>query len=162
MKLTPTTVDDYGGAKQNYQDVADASTDVDATDYNELVSEVGGLTHGAIRGWYTFVGGAGATPGEPASNIHDAAWGNDNSYKPTPSRASAGVYDITWVTTVSDDLDNPHTLNIRRALRPNIDGSTLYHSSAEVTAANVIRVRVWNSAGAAADPTGANVTVAWL
>lgn len=148
----------YGGALVNYQPVADPTTDLDADAFNNCRADVAGMTNVTVRAMVSFVG-HGTTPTDPVTGfIHSAVWGESAPVKPAKARFGAGVFDLTWPTTITDALGEEITVNFRRA-RGFAEGSTAYHVQCEVTAANVVRVRVFDMAGAANDAVGATITV---
>lgn len=147
----------YGGAKANYAPVEDYTTDEDAADRNRYVSDVAGMTHTICRAWRAFVGHA-TTPTDPTSNVFDNVWGNDLADKPTVARTGAGVYTVTYPTSIVDDNGVTVSLNLRRAWAC-VEGTTAYITTASATSPNVITVRIFDAAGAANDAVGATITV---
>lgn len=158
--MTLPDVDDlstYGGALANYAPIEDATTDEDAAWRNKYAANVAGMTQTACRAWCTFLGHASA-PTDPASNVHGAVWGDDVSVKPTVARTGTGVFTVTWPSTVTDELAEVHTVNLRRCWA-NVEGATAYFVTTTVTAANVVTLRVFNSSAAANDAAGVTFTV---
>lgn len=147
----------YGGELANYAPIEDATTDEDASWRNLYAMNVAAMTQTATRAWCAFVG-HGTTPTDPASNVHGAVWGNALGVKPTMARSSTGVFTITYPTSVNDELNESHTVNLKRCW-VNVEGATLYHVQATVTSPNVITVYVFNSAGAANDGVGVTFSV---
>ena len=145
----------YGGEKDDYAPIEDQSTDLSASHWNLVASNVAGMTHTVCRAWRTFT--AGNPPTDPASNVHDAVWGNDVSVKPTVSRSSTGIYLVTWPSSVTDELGESHSTNIRRAWVC-LEATLPYFSVATRTSATVVSVLVWDSSGVLTDPS-ANITV---
>lgn len=147
----------YGGALENYAPVEDASTDEDAAWRNLYAMNVAALTQTAPRAMCRFVGNA-VTPTDPTSNVHFAVWGNTLSVKPTVARTGAGVYTITWPTSVTDELDTSHTISLVTGWA-NVEGATLYHAQVTISSSNVATVRVFDSAAAANDAAGVTIAV---
>ncbi len=154
-----STLADYGGAKANYAPVEDASTDEDASNRNDYVGDVAGMSNTAVRAWVTFLGTATEPISDPATNVHGAVWGSAANVKPTIERDALGTYVVIWPETFIDDLGVEHTINIRGVLRPNIQTEYLYHSSAVVAAANAVGVYVWAADGTPSDAVGLPITV---
>lgn len=152
------SLETYGGEKSNYAPVEDSSTDESADHRNLYAMNVAAMTQTAIRAWCRFVGHA-VTPTDPTSNVHGAVWGNGSGVKPTVARTGSGTYTITWPSTVTDELNEDHTVNLRCVLRPNVEGSTLYHATASVTSSNVVTVYTFNAAGSANDAAGVTIGV---
>lgn len=149
----------YGGAKTNLSPVEDYSTDEDASDRNNYVADVAGMTHTACRAWRSFVTGASAAS-EPPSNAHDSNWGNAPGVLSSAVRSAvtAGQYVVTWPATVTDELGNVSTLNIRRAWA-SIEGGIPGLVTVQVSGANSVTVNLFNPSGTANDLAGSIVTV---
>ncbi len=153
------TLATYGGAKTNYAPVEDVTTDLDADHHNVMAANVAGLTQTAPRALRRFVGHA-TTPTDPVSGfVHAAVWGSDNGVKPTVTIA-ATVYTVTWPTSVTDELGEVHSVNLRAAEAwVETTGTTLYVATARVTSANVVEVRVYSSFAALSDAATFNIVV---
>lgn len=174
MLPNPASLDRYGGPKANYSAVIDPTTDEDAKHRNEYVSDVAMLTQTSACAIRSFVGVDGANPTDPVSGfIHAAMWGSAPADKPTVTRASEGVYDVTYPETVNTPLASESeelgggsaavvALNFRRAeAQVQCSDGTLRHARAEVTSPNTVRVRCWTAAGALDDLAGEVITV-WV
>lgn len=163
-----SSLDDFGGPKANYAPITDPTTDEDAADRNRAFCDVAMMGHTAPRAFVRFVAVDGATPTEPA-NAHDAMWGSSVSVKPAVSRLGEGVWQITWPTTVNDELTpedealgggETHTVNIRAAIAQATPvGGVLKHASAVVASANTVVVYGYLANGTADDIAGSIVTV---
>lgn len=148
----------YGGILQNYGEVADPSTDLDATAFNDCRADVAGMTNVIQRALVSFLGHA-TTPADPSTGfVHSAVWGEGALVKPTKAKVSTGRYRFTWPATVTDELGESRSVNFRRA-RGWAEGATAYHVQCEVTSANVIDVRVFDMAGTPTDAAGVTITV---
>jgi len=153
------TITTYGGVFADYGvSVVDPTTDQSADDFNKMSASVAMMTNTAIRAWAIFT--TAATTGAMALQSHGAVWGT--SVAPTLARSGAGVFTVTWPSTVDDELGESHNVNILGVLRPNPYGSTLVHTQAERTSANVVTVYTFAAGGAADDVVGTNVLVAWV
>ncbi len=150
------TVATYGGVLTNAWPVEDPTTDQDADGMNACKASTAAMTHTAARAWARFTSDP-TTPAFALTNPHDSMWGNDLSVRPTLARTGAGVYTLTWPSTVTDELGATHALNLRFAKACFENQAAI--ANAEVTAVNVVTVRLWNLAGAAADFTGKMVLV---
>ena len=73
------------------------------------------------------------------------------------ARTGTGVYTLTWPSTVTDELGVSHALNLRWATA-SFENQAAF-ASAEVTAVNVVTIRLFNTGGAAADFNGKVVLV---
>ena len=150
------TVADYGGALENYAPVEDPTTDQDADAANEWKASTAAMTHTATRAWVRMVSQA-ATPTSPSTNLYDSMWGSDLSVAPTFARTGVGVYTITWPATVTDELGEPHALNIRWG-RGSLENQAAV-VCVEPTTVNSVTVRLFDMAGAAADYAGKVILV---
>lgn len=148
------TVDTYGGELVDYAPVEDPTTDQSGEGLNALKSTSASLTHTAARAWARFQGGDGFifVPDFTATNSHDANWGNDLGVRPVLARTGTGVYTLTWPSTVTDELGEAHAVNFRWAKASFENQAAVVN--AECTAVNVVTIRVWDMAGAAADYNG--------
>lgn len=159
MRLPQTaTLSTYGGKKENEYPVENPLTDISAEEHNELADDVQAMTHTALRAWYAFVGNA-TTPTDPASNIHDAVWGDSLAVKPVLARTGTGVWTLTYPTSYVDELGNTRTVNLRRGKLFSVEGTTPYVVTVTPTSANVLTVRIFDMAGVANDAVGATIVV---
>lgn len=154
------TIDTVGGAKRNYGPVEDPTTDRDAIQANKAYANSSMSTRTQPRAWCLFTTSATT----PTLEDDDAVWGNDVDLKPAIARTGTGVFTITWPETVYDEIPSAdlgrelHTVNLRYA-KPWVTGATPLHVTATVTAANVVTVRVFNTAGTLVDAAGAIIGV---
>lgn len=135
----------YGGQLANYAPVEDPTTDEDAAWRNLYASNVAGATHTLPRALRSFVGHGTAPTDPPSGFVHDAVWGSANGVKPPVVRFGAGIVDLTWPSTVVDELGQTHSLNFRRALAQveSSDG-TFRAAHAKVTGPNTVRVYLYS------------------
>lgn len=158
--MTLPDVDDLntvGGAKSNYHAVEDPTTDEDAAHRNIAFANAVAMTQTLPRAWARIT--LAATTGAMVRVAHAAVWGNSLGVAPTPARTSTGLFTLTWPTTVVDPLGVTRTLNLRGAMRPNVRGSTLYHTMADITSANVCTFRIFNTSDALNDAAGVDVDI---
>lgn len=151
--------DSYGGPKVNARAIVDPTAEMDADDHNQhaLDAAMMGLT--SIRAVASYVGTASNPLTAPSSgNVHLAQWGSDISVKPTFNRTATGIVEITWPTTITDELGDEHTLNFSYALQPCISHTSAVIASATVSAANKLTIRTFDAAGVATDAVGAIIT----
>ena len=153
------TLATYGGALANAFQLVDPTTDEDAAWRNLYAMNVAAMTQTAVRAVRAFTGHA-TTPGDPASNVHAAVWGNDNSLKPAVAHSGTGIYDITWATTMADGLGQTHSVNFRwaRASVMQSDG-TFRAAHAKVLSPNIIRVYTYS--GTTLNDLVGELIVAW-
>jgi hypothetical protein len=149
----------YGGAKSNYWPVEDPTTDEDAAVRNLYAMNVAYMTGMCPRAWVRFTGAA--TTGAMILVAHQSLWGNAVGVAPTLARTSAGLYTITWPTTVTDQLGTVHTLNFRGSWTNVRDLSATWNDNSNITSANVCTVQMRNQAGTATDTTGLDSDV-WV
>jgi len=146
------SLSNYGGALSDYFPVEDPTTDRAAAAANQGYASAAAATHTIGRSWVRFVTSATA-PALTTVNSNDAVWGNAIGVLPVLARVSAGLFTITWPATVIDELGATHTINLRRA-EIMAEGGTLIPVQCTVTAANVVTVYVFTTAGAASDQAG--------
>ena len=79
-------------------------------------------------------------------------WGSSSGVKPTLARTSAGVYTLTWPTTVTDQLGASHNVNLRWAKASCEDAAGFFR--AKVTSPNVVTVTCTDTSNAANDFAG--------
>lgn len=159
-----TTLSALGGPLNNYAPVEDPTVDEDAANINVVKCNVAMSSHTVMRAFVSFVTAGASTPTDPASNVHDALWGNAIAVKPTLAHSATGVLTATWPTDVSDEgtvlgqTAATHTLAFRHAWVV-VEGSTYVRVQAKVTAPNVVTIYTFDAAGAALDTTGAQICV---
>lgn len=160
----------YGGAMQNYAEPVDPTTDEDAAHRNLYAMNVAAMTHSATRAARSFLGttGGGTAIADPSSGfIHDAVWGDTSDVKPSVTHVATGTYDAIWPSTVNDELNESHTLNVRRAWAgvESPDG-TLMLAEAKRMGAQKVRVYTYkaNASGQLFldELAGQTITVFWL
>lgn len=154
------TIANYGDVKQNHLQVSDPSTDLDANDYNEMISDLAGVTQTAVRAWRTFVGtsSVGAAP-DPVTNIHGAVWGTSPALKPAVYLQETGVYVVEWPTTIPHELGGNITLSIRGVHQPIVQSNVAYLAWATVLAPNAVAVYVSTPYGEPANANGLPITI---
>lgn len=153
------TVDTFGGVFANEDGVVDPTTEVDASYINRLITQAVMASYTQPRAWARCTVSGGVI----TLAAHGAVWGDTAPVAPTAARTSAGLYTLTWATSYDDLQDTPesHSTNVRAVVGVSAYNSTSFIApTAAATAANVITVRTWDDAGAAADCT--EFTVTWL
>lgn len=145
-------IDTLGGVLQNEDPIEDPLTQISAELDNINRANTAMMTHTLVRAMRAFIGGA--VPTDPLTLlVHDAVWGSTAPVKPTVTQSATGVHDVTWPTTVDDELGESHTVNFRNAFA-SVDGTVPIFTTATVTSANVVQVRTFSQAGALVDPAG--------
>jgi hypothetical protein len=156
----------YDGPKNDYSAVIDSTTDRSAAGANPERGDVAGMTHTAWRAWahLTLL----SSGGTPILVAHDETWNNSLNAAPTLARTSAGVYTLTYPTTVVDEIPStspgyigPQAVNFRGGNVSDRGATTWYDVKAYPTAANVLTVYCWKFSGGVpvlADPV-ANLDV---
>lgn len=160
----------YGGSvdKTNYQSqgVTNARTDVGAEAFVRLTEDAAAAVRTADFCVVTFTPDDG-TPDDPT--VHhveqmngvrstDYDGGNAPAGFPAVERVSDGVYDVTFTATPSDDYSQSYALTIEHA-EAVAHGSTAAIVTVDITAANVVRVRVFDAAGSALADTKVTLSV---
>jgi hypothetical protein len=140
-----SNIANYGGSRTNGTAKVNPRTDVGAEDVNPLINDVGMLSVLGWRVWYAFswTGTVIAVTG------NDEMWNGTSGYvAPLGARTSAGIYTITYPTTVLDFIGSTdpsggivHTLSLRAAqAHDRNSGTTSYSVSAIPTSGNIITV----------------------
>lgn len=146
------SINSYGGPKNDYSSPKDSSTDRSAAGVNPAYGDVAAMTHTAARSWARMtVHSAGGTPTLVAN---DEVWNNGNNAAPTTARSGAGVFTLTYPTTVVDEIPatspgyiGPQAVNFRAGRGSNRGGTTWYQVEVVPTAANVLTVYLWKFSG---------------
>jgi hypothetical protein len=136
--------DEVGGAKVNYSDPARADTDMDAVAGNLTRLATASMTRTADRAFVKFIWTGSAV----TLLASDAVLGNDDTVTPVVTRTGTGVYLVTFPSTVTDELDVVHSVNLRIGL-PSLENSTL-QVSLEINSPTTATFRLTNPETAAA------------
>ncbi len=147
-----------GNAMVNHDTVENPETEVDASFWNLMVTQLTMMGYTVPRAWCK-----ASVSGAPALVVttHRAVWGNAEAVKPTPNRVSAGVYTLTWATTY-DDLQaesETHATSFIDVIARAYNGASFIGCTAAVTASNVVTIRTFDAAGVATDCTELSVCV---
>ena len=160
--LTGDTLDTYGGAKNDYSPVIDATTDLAAAEGNAAMAATAAMSRMRFACWARFTTAGTATP---TLTAHEELWGAVGLAPPVIVRTGAGTYHITYPTNVQDEIgrsspgySGPTPLNLRAGIGQ--AGSTLavYTVQVIVLSSNVLAVGV-STAGSLGDTTGVVVDV---
>lgn len=145
--------DSLGGEKTDYSPVADPETDLSAEELNETRCDVAAMTQTAIRAWCSFTVTATVPAIGSTEQDYGAVYGRATDYKPSIVRNSAGVYTITFPSSVVDARGNSKSINIQCGFGCSVTGD---ESVAVARAsANTVVVRVVSIAsGSATDAAG--------
>lgn len=151
----------YGGPYANSKDVDDPTTDVDAGAGNQFLCDTAMATHTVRRAWVIWTG-ITYTSGTMVivPDDHEALWGSGTSVRPLVEQTSAGVYRVTWPTSVNDELAEPHALNVRFPEAPIVYGADGLRAKVISWTANTITVNA-TSAGALNALNGTKIGQGW-
>lgn len=149
----PSTLSTYGGEKADYSAPVDGSTDRSAAEINQAFADLAQVTRTALQSRVTFtISGGVATVTD-----HEALWGSTLALIPTIVVGGAGVYTVTLPASVTDILEEVHSVNIATG-HANVAGSTCFQSNVTVATPNTFVVRVWDATGATPTHPTAAVT----
>ncbi len=160
-----SAVTSYGAPFADSRPVEDATTDMAAAQANAVFVSTAAMTHTSVRTVVKFTGVTwGGGTQSVAVTSHDAHWGNANAVIPVITTTATGIYNITWPTTVADELGTIHTVNLRYALSPSVDvasdatkvGAT---GNVTLTGANTATLRTCAVAGTLSALNGLPITV---
>jgi hypothetical protein len=140
--------EEVGGEKTDYAAVVDTSTDRSAEEINAAFCAIAETTRTAPRAFVRFTGHATT----PVMVAWEAMWKGATSTTPTLSRATTGVYNVTFPSTVDDERGESHSLVLRGA-HASLEGGTFGFITATISS-NVVTVRLANTAGTANDFAG--------
>lgn len=155
------TIDSYGGQKVDAYPVVDPTTTVGADNVNAITSDLAMLTRMSPRAIRRFVGGAPPT-NPPTGTVHEAMWGHDLADLPVVTRVGPGVYEVTWPTSVTNELGQSTTLNIRWC-KAYVESDASFvdpsHAQAVAVAPNKVLVRLYDWSGTPDDLTDSAILV---
>jgi hypothetical protein len=143
------------GDLQDFSFLIDPESELDAAGIKQFLSTVAMGSRTATRAWVVFQVDAG----DCDVTEHNAVWGSGEAVEPTVEEDATGVFTITWPEEVDDALGTTHSVNIRRAKKPNVEGSTIYITNATKLTANTVEVRITTHAGAATSPQNTDIYV---
>ena len=158
--LLPDTagVSTFGGNEYADEDaVVDPETEVSATYFNRITSQLAASAYTQPRAW-AYVTVAATVPTLVA---HGAVWGNAPAVAPVVAYVSPGVFTLTWPASV-DDLQataEAHSTNIRAITGQSVNAAAASVPRWAITSANVLTATFHNLSAAATDPT--SFSVAW-
>jgi|GEM_PF-2208077 len=152
--LLPDTagVSTFGGNEYADEDaVVDPETEVSATYLNRMTTQLAASAYTQHRAWAR----VSVTATVPTLEDHAAVWGDTPAVAPVVARTSAGIFTLTWPTSVDDLQATPeaHSVNIRAVVGHSIDGASALVPRWTITSANVLTVTIHNLSAAATDPT---------
>lgn len=160
------TFNTFGGPKNNYAAVEDATTDRDATMANYAYCDTAMMSRMIPRAWTTLVTAGTGAPTLATTNPWEAVWKQATTTAPALARTAVGTYTITWPTLVNDEgtmLGAPpqsHAINFVHANGWAESGTTAVQVQCVVTAGNIITVYAFNpTTGALIDTTGVLLVV---
>jgi len=149
----------YGGSttKANYQaqGVTNPRTDVSAEAYVRMATDTAALSRTGAIGLVTFTpDDAGAN--DPTVDSCDLMTGNSTNYDggaaptgfPAVERVSDGIYDVTMPASLTDEYSVSAAVSIVHA-EGSGHGGTAAIVNCDITAVNIVRVYVFDTAGAA-------------
>lgn len=143
---------ELGGTKQDYSPVSDATTDRAANEINLTTAATSAMSRTALRGRVRFT--TASTTGGLVLNGWETVWKGETATLPLLARSTAGVFTITFPTSVVDEAGESHLVNIKDVVAGSETITVL--ASAVVTSANVITVTVAALSGGVVT-TGDNV-----
>jgi len=148
----------FGGNEFVDEDaVVDAETEVSATYFNRMTSQLAAMSYTQPRAWCYVTVAANV----PTLVAHGAVWGDAPAVAPVVAWVSAGIFTVTWPTAV-DDLQataESHSTNIRAVTGQSVNAAAASVPRWAITSANVLTGTFHNLSAAATDPT--SFSVAW-
>lgn len=135
----------YGGVKFDFIDVVDPTTDRSATEMNVALASLSMMTRTCPKAIIQIDGYASG----PNVIYHESLWGNSSDLTPVVARTTTGTYTITWPSTVTDPLDEDHSLSLKTGWGNCSLAATIV--SVAMTSTNVVTVTTSNAAGSLVD-----------
>lgn len=157
--MLPRDITYFGGEKQDAEPVSDLDTEMPASDWNKLVSDVCKLTRAGGASVSLRFQTRGTNGALTLSNVA-TEWGTGLSFGPlTALRTSAGVYVLTWPATMTNpDIGGDETVslsrgtwNIKDTLSTGSGVGAAQGTCAVDCSGAVVTVRVFNVAGTLSD-----------
>ena len=147
--LGPTRVDRYAPK--------DATKEVTASQFNLDFWQLAGCNIVVPLAWAEIVVDAldAATLGQ-----HGEAWNPEGAIAgPILTHPGVGHFTLTYLATYNDEAGSAIATNLRWTGTPCVQSATWWRAQGLASAANVIEVYVWDSAGAPDDPTSSSIFV---
>lgn len=134
----------FGPPLRNFDTIEDPETDMDASAWNLLRTQVAAMALTSPKALVTF-----SISGGTVTVLHHASqWGSDAGSAPSVVRDDAGVYDITWLDEYSDIRDDGgaelHAFAVRSVHVTCDLGATARRWEYERTASATVRVTVYD------------------
>lgn len=157
----PSDIQTYGGEKVDADPIEDPTTDLPASDWNQLINDVAQMTRTSPKTILQFptIG----TEDNTTPSATKTQWGSGASYYPTSvARTGTGAYTITYPSTFTNELGDAETVSFWEA-SAQVASATVYGHCQCAASGAVITLRVFDAAGAAVDVTnGTTISVkAW-
>lgn len=149
------SLDTYGGIKQDFTPIVDATTDRSADEVNECFASVAGMTQTLTRAYFQFTG---ASSSSIVPNFHNAVWGSAIANIPVISRVSTGIFDVVYPTTIEDNLGNLQPVNFVMG-SGSVEGDTLGFVTVTKSTPNTLRLHLFDETLAASDLVGVLINV---
>ena len=157
----PSDIQTYGGEKTDADPVEDPTTDLAASDWNQLINDAAQMTRTAAKVILQFPTISTETNTTPSAT--KTQWGSGASYYPTTvARSGTGAYTITYPASFVNELGDTETVSFWEATG-SVSSATVYGHVQCTASGAVITLKVFDAAGAAVDVTnGTTITVkAW-
>ena len=144
----------YGGELENYSQVEDPQTDLDAEASNQLRASAAGITNTCFRAIVDFtIGDPGGIT--PILNQHYAVWDTVSSDPPVITYMSIGVYQIQFPNSVFDLRGASQDLNLLGSVvNVNVDNGNGFFATSRRNNATTFTVYMWSAVDASLEDIG--------
>lgn len=149
------SLSNFGGIKTDYSQIVSVATDWSADNVNSAFGDVAAMSRTAIRTFAQFITSATA----PTLVNFDAVWKTNTPTLPVIVRTGAGIFTVTYPASVTDELGNAQSLNLRSGVGNISSTSTFGFCNVVVSSSNVLTIYLANVAGSANDLVGVTIQV---
>lgn len=132
--MLPKTLADFGGPYVNAKVVENPESQLDADDGNRAFEDLAQLTRTKYKAIVKFKT-HNASPVPTTQVWHLSLWGTGDITKPAVTRAGAGLYTVTYASTLDDSLGYTETVSFfdgHVACRPLLTSSTPDYSASRI------------------------------
>lgn len=151
----PLTLDNLGGAKDDWIDVVDPRYDRSSAEVNTAFNAVAMTSRTCIQARVKF-----RNDGSGFFTVsHQALWGDSLAYEPTYTNAATGEIVVSFPASVTDDMGNVVEVNINEGWASLED--TWGFCSVQRVAANSVKVKLANTSGSASQFLTHNINL-WV
>jgi hypothetical protein len=147
--------DTYGGVKIDYAPVEDPETDLAASQGNQALASVAGMTHVSPRLIVQFT----TSSGLGAISNWTSVFGNSFAYLPQIVQGIPGEWVMVFPATIVDFTGEEQPLNIRWAHGWVEDLNNAWTVQCKKNTSNSIKIAFFNDSGTKTDADGSQIVI---